>query len=160
MRRAMEECPHALSLQEDNPMIATRKGRGVVAALIVLAVAGSLNGCGTWMHGDHQSVTIVTTPPESTVVIDERVELQAPGTVSLNRRGNHHAVASKDGYEPTAITVSRTWSWWVVGDVFGCLILFSPLCIMHDIDEGGYYTFDDTVYLMLDQRSVASLPGK
>lgn len=37
------------------------------------------------MHGDHQSLTIVTTPPESPVVIEEPVELLAPGTVSLNR---------------------------------------------------------------------------
>lgn len=110
------------------------------------------------MHGDHQSVTIVTTPPESQIVIDERVELLAPGTVSLNRKGNHSAVASKAGYETTAMTLSRTWSWWVLGDVFGCLILFSPLCIMHDIDEGGYYTFDDTVYHMLERPATASLP--
>jgi hypothetical protein len=136
----------------------TRRQRGLLTALIGLAVAGALNGCGTWMHGDHQSVTIVTTPPESQVVIDERVELLAPGTVSLSRKGNHTAVASKAGYETTGMTLSRTWSWWVLGDVFGCLILFSPLCIMHDIDEGGYYTFEDTVYLMLDRPATASLP--
>lgn len=112
------------------------------------------------MHGDHQSVTVFTTPPEANVVIDERIHLVAPGTVSLNRKGNHHAVATKDGYDPTAMTLSRTWSWWIVADVFGCLIVFSPFCIMHDIDEGGYYTFDDKIYLTLDRRVAEPLPLK
>lgn len=126
----------------------------------MMGFAVVLSGCGTWMHGDHQSVTIFTTPPDANVVVDERVHLLAPGTVSLNRKGNHHAVATKDGYDPTAMTLSRTWSWWVVADVFGCLIVFSPLCIMEDIDDGGYYTFDDKIYITLDQKSAAPLPDK
>jgi hypothetical protein len=121
---------------------------------VVMGLSAVLGGCGTWMHGDHQSVTIFTTPPEANVVIDERVEFLAPGTVSLSRKGNHHAVATKEGYDSTAMTLSRTWSWWVVADVFGCLVIFSPLCIMQDIDEGGYYTFDEKVYLTLDQKSL------
>lgn len=134
--------------------------RRTYSAVFVLGFVVVLAGCGTWMHGDHQSVTIFTTPPDANVVIDERIQLLAPGTVSLNRKGNHHAVATKDGYDPTALTLSRTWSWWVVGDVFGCLIVFSPFCIMHDIDEGGYYTFDDKVYVTLDRRAAEPLPLK
>ena len=134
--------------------------RRLLATLWITGLAGALTGCGTWMHGDHQSVTIFTTPPEANVVIDERMELLAPGTVSLSRKGHHHAVATKDGYDPTAMTLSRTWSWWVVGDVFGCMIIFSPFCIMHDIDEGGYYTFDDKIYLTLDQKAAGYPPAK
>lgn len=130
------------------------------SALFLMALVGSLTGCGTWMHGDHQSVTIFTTPPDANVVVDERIHLLAPGTVSLNRKGNHHAVATKDGHDPTAMTISRTWSWWVVADVFACLVVFSPFCIMHDIDEGGYYTFDEKIYLTLDQKASDSLPSK
>jgi hypothetical protein len=129
-------------------------------ALVIGGLAGLLAGCGTWWHGDHQSVTIFTTPPDAAVVVDERVHLLAPGTVSLNRKGNHHAVATKDGYEPAVMTLSRTWSWWLLGDVFGCLIVFSPFCIMHDIDEGGYYTFDDKVYITLDRKASDALPSK
>ena len=137
-----------------------RSQRRLWKALFVMGLAGSLTGCGTWWHGDHQSVTIFTTPPDATVVVDERVHLIAPGTVSLNRKSNHHAVATKDGYDPTAMTLSRTWSWWILGDVFGCLIVFSPFCIMHDIDEGGYYPFDDKIYITLDQKASGSLPSK
>lgn len=130
------------------------------SALFLTGAVGALTGCGTWMHGDHQSVTIFTTPPEANVVVDERVRLLAPGMVSLSRKGNHHAVATKDGYDPTMMTLSRTWSWWVVADVFGCLVVFSPFCIAHDLDEGGFYTFDDKIYLTLDQKSTGSPPAK
>ena len=60
---------------------------------------------------------------------------------------------NKDGYEPTSFKIDRTWSWWVVVDIFGCLIIFSSFCIMHDIDQGGYYTFDDKVYVTLNRHS-------
>lgn len=77
----------------------------------------------------------------------------APGTVSLNRKEDHQAVITKDGYEPQTMTLTRTWSWWVLGDIFGCAIIFSPACISTDKDNGGYYTFQDKVYLMLEQKS-------
>lgn len=31
---------------------------------------------------------------------------------------------------------------------------------MHDIDQGGYYTFDDKIYLTLDQKSDTPLPAQ
>lgn len=112
----------------------------------------SLSGCGTWWHGDHQSVTIFTTPFDAQVVVDERVHLLAPGTVSLSRKEDHQAVITKDGYEPKTMVLTRTWSWWVLGDIFGCAIIFSSACISTDKDDGGYYTFDDKVYVTLAQK--------
>ncbi|MDH4251171.1 MAG: hypothetical protein OEV27_08275 [Nitrospira sp.] len=120
----------------------------------------SLSGCGTWWHGDHQSVTIFTTPLDAQVVVDDRVHVLAPGTVSLNRKEDHQAVITKDGYEPQTMTLTRTWSWWVLGHIFGCAIIFSPACISTDKDNGGYYTFQDKVYVTLEQRATASLPGQ
>lgn len=120
----------------------------------------SLTGCGTWWHGDHQSVTIFTTPLDAQVVVDERVHLLAPGTVSLNRKEDHQAVITKEGYEPKIMTLTRTWSWWVLADIFGCAIIFSHACISTDKDDGGYYTFDDKVYVTLEQKTTASLPGQ
>ena len=29
---------------------------------------------------------------------------------------------------------------------------------MHDIDQGGYYTFDDKIYLTLDRRTAPERP--
>ena len=120
----------------------------------------TLTGCGTWMHGDHQSVTLFTTPADTKVVVDDLVHMLAPGTVNLSRKSYHSATFAKDGYDSATYTIKRTWSWWVVGDVLGCAIIFSPLCIMHDIDEGGYYTFDDKIYFTLDRKTAEPAPAK
>jgi PEGA domain-containing protein len=89
------------------------------------------------MHSDKQSVTIFTNPPEASVVIDDYLHLTAPGTVTLSRKGNHLARVNRQGFEPTSLKIDRTWSWWVPGDIFGCLVIFSPICIMNDIDQGA-----------------------
>lgn len=119
--------------------------------LVLCALIGGLSGCGSWMHSDKQSVTIFTNPPEASVVIDDYLHLTAPGTVTLSRKGNHLAQVKKEGFQPTLLKIDRTWSWWVLGDIFGCLVIFSPICIMNDMDQGGYYTFDDNIYLTLDR---------
>ena len=119
-----------------------------------------LSGCGTWWHGDHQSVTIFTTPLDAQVVVDDRIQLLAPGTLSLSRKDDHQAVITKEGYEPKTLPLTRTWSWWVLGDIFGCAVIFSPACISTDKDNGGYYTFDDKVYVTLEQNASTSLPSQ
>ena len=50
-------------------MTLTRRWLGFVLAGMVL----TLTGCGTWMHGDHQSVTLFTTPADAKVVVDDVV---------------------------------------------------------------------------------------
>lgn len=40
------------------------------------------------MHGDHQSVTLFTTPADTTIVIDSRVYMLAPGTANLSRKAD------------------------------------------------------------------------
>ena len=70
------------------------------------------------------------------------------------------AQVNKEGFEPTSLKIDRTWSWWVVEDIFCCLVIFSPFCIMHNIAQGGYYTFDDKIYLTLDQKSAEPLLNK
>jgi len=111
------------------------------------------------MHSDKQSVTIFTNPPEASVVIDDYLHLTAPGTVTLSRKENHLAQVNKEGFEPTRIKIDRTWSWWVLGDIFGCLVILSPICISNDIDQGGFYTFDDKIYLTLDRRTASEPPA-
>ena len=120
-------------------------------SLVLCALVGGLSGCGTWMHSDKQSVTIFTNPTEASVIIDEYLHLTVPGTVTLSRKGNHIAHVKREGFEPILLKIDRTWSWWVLGDIFGCLVIFSPICIMNDMDQGGYYTFDDKIYLTLDR---------
>ena len=92
--------------------------------------------------------------------MDDRVHMLAPGTVSLNRKEDHQAVISKDGYEPKTMALTRTWSWWVVGNIFGCAVIFSSACISTDKDDGGYYIFDDKVYVTPEQKSTAAAPDQ
>jgi hypothetical protein len=153
----MEECPQDHYLRGE---IAMTRGMTQLrfGHIVLLFGLSSLTGCGTWWHGDHQSVTIFTTPLDAQVAVDDRVHLLAPGTVSLNRKGDHQAIVTKEGYEPKTIVLTRTWSWWVLGDIFGCAIIFSPSCISTDKDNGGYYTFEDKVYVTLEQKSDAPSP--
>ena len=125
---------------------------------VACALIGGLSGCGPWMHSDKQSVTIFTNPPETAVVIDDYLHITAPGIVTLSRKGDHLVNAHKNGYESASLKIYRTWSWWVVGDIFGCFIIFSPLCIAHDIDQGGYYTFDDKIYVTLNPIPTSESP--
>jgi hypothetical protein len=109
------------------------------------------SGCATNMNGDHQSVTIFTTPPEAKVMVDERVHLTSPGTVSLSRKADHTAYIEKEGYEPETLTIGRTWSWWVLGNI-PCLF-FVVKCWNTDLESGGYYVFDDEVRVTLSPRT-------
>jgi hypothetical protein len=109
------------------------------------------SGCATNMNGDHQSVTIFTTPPEARVTVDERVHLISPGTVSLSRKADHIVDIEKDGYQLQTLTIGRTWSWWVLGDAW-CLFFF-PKCYNTDVESGGYYVFDDEIRVTLTPRS-------
>jgi hypothetical protein len=109
------------------------------------------SGCATNMNGDHQSVTIFTTPPEAKVTVDERVHLTSPGTVSLSRKADHIVDIEKDGYQLATLRIGRTWSWWVLGDAW-CLF-FIPKCYNTDVESGGYYVFDNEFRVTLTPRS-------
>ncbi len=47
-------------------------------------------------------------PPDSNVIIDDVIHLQAPGAVTLSRKANHLAKIDKVGYVPTTIAIERT----------------------------------------------------
>lgn len=127
-------------------------GIGVTAIVVMILI-----GCGTNMHGDHQSVLIMSTPTGANITIEEHLRVTTPGTVSLSRKGNYTAVVEKEGFEPTTIQIDRSWSWWVIGDVLGCLIVFAPFCIHKDVHDGGFYTFDDEIAVALTPTAAAEL---
>jgi len=128
------------------------------AFLAMASLAVIMSGCGTMMHSDKQSITIYSLPPEANVIVDRYLHVTAPGTVSLSRKSDHVARAEKEGYESKELSIQRTWSWWVLGDVFGCLIVFSPFCIYKDVQDGGFYTFDDEVHITMNQHPISDFP--
>lgn len=117
--------------------------------LPVLSLWALLSGCATLAHGDHQSVTLYTDPPEADVVIDERVHVTAPGKVSLNRKEDHTARIEKAGYEPMTVRIERSMSNWVYAD--GICLIFIYWCVKSDRQDGGFWTFDDEVHVQLAQ---------
>ena len=116
-----------------------------------------LSGCASLMHGDHQSVTLYTDPPEADVILDERLHVTAPGRVSLNRKEDHTARIEKAGYEPVTVRIERGMSNWVYAD--GMCLIFIYWCIKSDRQDGGFWTFDDEVHVRLAQQRSVSQPS-
>lgn len=125
--------------------------------LPLLSLSALLSGCASLMHGDHQSVTLYTDPPEADVVFDERVHMTAPGKVSLNRKEDHTARIEKAGYEPVTVRIERGMSNWVYAD--GICLIFIYWCVTSDRQEGGFWTFDDEIHVQLARQLAVSQPA-
>jgi len=113
-----------------------------------------LSGCASLLHSNHQSVRIFSTPSEARVVVDDLVHLTTAGTVNLSRFSDHTAVIEKDGYEPVTLKIERSMSkqvWWNAW----CLV-FAYWCVQSDREDGGYWTFDDDIYVTLTKRGAGA----
>jgi hypothetical protein len=124
--------------------------------LFLIGTAAALSGCASLIHGDHQSVRIWSTPNGATVVVDNRIHTTTVGTVDLSRLEDHTAVFEKEGYEPLTLKIERSMSKWVWTNLW-CLI-FVYQCIRQDRYEGGFWTFDDDIYVTLTKRAEAAPP--
>lgn len=124
--------------------------------LLLCGAFFTLVSCATLVHSNSQSVRIFSTPSEAQVVIDGRVHLTTAGTVSLSRFEDHTAVIEKEGYEPLTITIERRMSKWVWANL-ACLI-FVFQCIEADRRDGGFWAFDDDIYVTLTKRADPSVP--
>ena len=116
-----------------------------------------LSGCASILHSDHQSVRIFSEPGEAKVVVDDRFHLTTVGTVNLSRFSDHTAVFEKEGYEPVTVTIERHmskqvwWNLWCLPAIYWCL--------KSDREDGGFWTFDDDIYVTLTKRADAA-PAK
>ncbi|HEX9743626.1 MAG TPA: hypothetical protein VGA17_12640 [Nitrospiraceae bacterium] len=110
-----------------------------------------LSGCASLLHSNHQSVRIFSEPSEARVVVDDRIHLTTAGTVNLSRFTDHMAVIEKDGYEPVTLKIERSMSTRVWFNAW-CLV-FVYWCVKSDREDGGYWTFDDDIYVTLTKRA-------
>ncbi|MSR23830.1 MAG: hypothetical protein EXR96_01890 [Nitrospiraceae bacterium] len=78
------------------------------------------------------------------------------GTVNLSRLTDHIAVIEKDGYEPTTIKIERSMSGWVWWNAFCVIFVYS--CVKSDREDGGFWTFDENVYVTLTKRADVPSP--
>ncbi|HYM37965.1 MAG TPA: hypothetical protein VES96_06165 [Nitrospiraceae bacterium] len=133
--------------------------RALPSSCITLLTGASLllSGCASILHSDHQSVRIFSEPGEAKVVVDDRFHLTTVGTVNLSRFSDHTAVFEKEGYEPVTVTIERHmskqvwWNLWCLPAIYWCL--------KSDREDGGFWTFDDDIYVTLTKRADAA-PAK
>lgn len=121
-------------------------------SLVFLLAGGALlsSSCASMMHTDHQSVRIFSEPGEAKVTVDDRFHFTTAGTVNLSRLADHIAVVEKDGYEPATVEIERSMSGWVWWNVFCTIFVYS--CVKSDREDGGFWTFDDNIYVTLTKR--------
>jgi hypothetical protein len=125
--------------------------------LLLIGTAVALSGCASWVHGDHQSVRLFSTPNGAKVVVDNRFHAITAGTVNLSRFEDHTAVFEKEGYEPLTLKIERSMSghvWWN----FFCLPAMY-WCVKNDRENGGFWTFDDDIHVTLTKRAAAPPPA-
>ena len=123
-------------------------------ASLLAGTALLLSGCATILHSDHQSIRIFSEPGEAKVVIDDRFHLTTVGTVNLSRFSDHTAVIEKEGYEPVTLKIERSMSKQVLWN--GWCLIFFPWCVSQDRKDGGFWTFDDDIYVTLTKRADAA----
>ncbi len=124
--------------------------------LLLIGTAAALSGCASWMHGERQSIRLFSTPNGATVTVDNRFHTTTVGTVNLSRFEDHTAVFEKEGYEPLTLRIERRMSGWVWWNLWCLIFVYS--CVQSDRHDGGFWTFDDDIYVTLTKRAGAAPP--
>jgi predicted small secreted protein len=107
--------------------------RSTVVTLVACSLA--LTACASIMHGTHQDIGISSTPTSASVTIDNAASGQTPYVAKLSRKDNHIIHIAADGYQPADLTLTRSVSGWVWGNLlFGGLIGLAV-----DAISGGLY---------------------
>src|SRR5688572_18791905 len=83
----------------------------------VLCAAVLLPGCATIMQGSTQQVSVGSSPTGARVTIDGVERGSTPVVVDLKRRDTHLIAIQTEGYLPYEMTLSRSVSGWVVGNI-------------------------------------------
>ena len=104
--------------------------------IVTLAACSlALSACASIMHGTSQDIGISSTPTSASVTIDNSAKGQTPFVAKLSRKDNHVIHIAADGYEPADLTLTRSTSGWVWGNlVFGGVIGLAV-----DAITGGLY---------------------
>ena len=112
-------------------MKAVTLGRSALFTALVV----SLTGCCSIIHGTRQDVGISSAPTGAMVKIDNVSSGNTPVVAKLTRKDNHFVRVELTGYQPFDMTLTRSVSGWVWGNiVFGGLI---GLAI--DAIDGAFY---------------------
>jgi len=90
------------------------------------------------MHGGSQDVGISSSPTGAKVSVDNLAGAETPYIAKLSRKDNHIIKLTMDGYAPAELTLTKSVSGWVWGNVvFGGLIGLAV-----DALSGGLYNLN------------------
>ena len=104
-------------------------------SLLLVAIA-TLAGCCSIIHGTRQDVGISSAPTGASVKVDNAPSGNTPLVAKLTRKDNHIVHVELAGYQPVDMTLTRSVSGWVWGNiVFGGLIGLAV-----DAIDGGMYS--------------------
>ena len=129
--------------------------RTTLVAMIVCVTA--LSACASLMHGTSQDIGISSSPTNASVTVDNMMKAQTPFVAKLSRKDNHIIHIAADGYAPADLTLTRSTSGWVWGNiVFGGLIGLAV-----DAMTGGLYNLTPEQLSSTLARQAASIdPSK
>jgi len=117
----------------------------------------ALTACASIIHGSSQDIGISSSPTGAKVVVDNQPAANTPYVASLSRKDNHIVKLSMDGYAPAELTLTRSVSGWVWGNiVFGGLIGLGV-----DALTGGLYNLNpDQLQATLAAQRTSLAPAK
>jgi hypothetical protein len=114
---------------------------------MVVALLLAQNGCGAILHGGKQEVTFDSKPPGAAVNLDNGVQFLTPHTMALSRSSNHHAIFTKDGYDPQQVVIQHNF---LVGpSIVGNILPLFPIGLAIDVMTGAAWGFEQE-YLAID----------
>lgn len=91
--------------------------KAIPAICVLIAAAASSGGCATIVNGSDQTVAIASNPPNATVELDDGRTFKTPATIKFARKRDHVVTISLDGYETEQVTLMRTISGSVAGNI-------------------------------------------
>jgi hypothetical protein len=131
--------------------------RSKLVPLASLLLAVTIGACASIMHGTTQDIGISSSPTGATVTVDNGAKAQTPFVAKLSRKDSHLVHIVADGYAPADLTLTKTVSGWVWGNlVFGGLIGLAV-----DAMSGGLYNLTpNQLSAALAKQSASIAPTK
>lgn len=109
--------------------------RNIVCVTLAVMVSG-ITGCATIIHGGGtQKIGISSSPTGARVLVDNQPSGSTPVFADLDRGSEHIVTIDMDGYEKSQLTVTKSVSGWVWGNI----LLGGLIGLAVDAISGGLY---------------------
>ena len=95
----------------------TRFTQFIVLIFALASIAGFSGGCATIINGSTQAVPIASSPSGATIELADGQKLRTPTTIEFERKRDHVISISMDGYHTEQVTLMRTMSGAVAGNI-------------------------------------------